>query len=49
MKRVSKNASGKYVQMNDEQIAREQAKFERAVERQRQRDVEAARRAKEIK
>jgi hypothetical protein len=42
MKRIAKNASGKYVQMNDEQVAREQAAFERAVARQIAKDEAAA-------
>jgi len=42
MKRIANNPSGKYVQMNDEQIAREQAALDRAVERQAAKDAEAA-------
>lgn len=30
-RRVANNASGKYLRMNDEQVAREQAKFDAAV------------------
>lgn len=34
--------AGKYLQMNDEQFAREQAKFDRAVQRQIEKDQAAA-------
>jgi len=46
VRRTAKNPSGKYVQMTDEQAAREQAAFERAVERQRQKDEARARAAR---
>lgn len=41
-RRVSKNPSGKYLQMNDEQVAREQVKFDRAVQRQIEKDAAKA-------
>jgi len=41
-RRTPNNPSGKYIRMNDEQVAREQAKFDRAVERQAAKDRAAA-------
>lgn len=41
-RRVSNNPSGKYLQMSDEQFAREQARFDRAVQRQREKDAARA-------
>ena len=38
-RKTPNNPSGKWVRMNDEQLAREQAKFERAVERQVRKDA----------
>lgn len=41
-RRRSNNPSGRFLQMSDEQYAKYQASFERAVARQRERDEAAA-------
>ncbi len=43
-RRRSNNPSGRFLQMSDEQYAKYQASFERAVARQRERDEAAAKR-----
>jgi hypothetical protein len=41
-RKVANNPSGKYLRMNDEQVAREQAAFDRAVARQAAEDERRA-------
>ncbi len=47
-RRTSKNPSGKWTNMSDDQLAREQSAFERAVQRQQEKDREAAERGKRL-
>lgn len=46
MRRIANNPSGKWLSMTDEQLARENAKFQRAVERQAEKDKAAAAKAR---